>query len=59
MDGNTEFGLLRAYYYCDKYNRVDPYWSGNEPLYPGFAVKGFGQTDNVNLGATKTLSSWR
>ena len=57
MDGNSRFGLLTAYYYFDKYNRTDPYWSGNEPLYPGFAVKGFGHTDNINLGDTKTFSS--
>ncbi|MGA8072409.1 MAG: carboxypeptidase-like regulatory domain-containing protein, partial [Candidatus Acidiferrales bacterium] len=57
VDGNSRFGLLTAYYYFDKYNRTDPYWSGNEPLYPGFAVKGFGHTDNINLGDTKTFSS--
>ncbi len=57
VDGNSPFGLLTAYYYFDKYDRTDPYWSGNEPLYPGFQVKGFGHTDNVNLGDTKTFSS--
>jgi hypothetical protein len=57
IDGNSGIGLLTAYYYFDKYNRTDPYWLGNEPLYPGFAVKGFGHTDNVNLGDTKTFSS--
>jgi hypothetical protein len=57
VDGNSRFGLLTAYYYFDKYNRVDPYWSGNAPLYPGFSVNGVGQSDNVNLGDTKTFSS--
>jgi hypothetical protein len=57
LDGNSRFGLLTAYYYFDKYNRVDPYWSGNAPLYPGFAVNGRGESDNINLGDTKTFSS--
>jgi len=57
LDGNTGFGLLSAYYYFDRFDRVDPYWSGNAPLYPGFAVDGKGQTHNINLGMTKTLSS--
>jgi carboxypeptidase family protein len=57
VDGNTQFGLLTAYYYWDKYDRVDPYWPGNAPVYPGFNVDGKGQTHNVNLGDTKTLSS--
>jgi hypothetical protein len=57
LDGNSRFGLLTAYYYFDRYNRIDPYWSGNAPLYPGFSVDGHGQTHNVNLGDTKTLSS--
>ncbi|HXW18686.1 MAG TPA: TonB-dependent receptor, partial [Candidatus Acidoferrales bacterium] len=56
-DGNSRFGLLSAYYYFDRYNRIDPYWSGNAPLYPGFSVDGVGQTHNVNLGDTKTFSS--
>lgn len=54
VDGNTEFGLLTAYYYFDKYNRIDPYWPGNAPLYPGFEVDGHGQTDTVDLGDTKS-----
>jgi hypothetical protein len=57
VDANSAFGLLTAYYYWDRYNRIDPYWPGNAPLYPGFAVDGKGQTHNVNLGDTKTLSS--
>jgi hypothetical protein len=56
-DANTHFGLLSAYYYFDRYNRVDPYWPGNAPVYPGFQVDGKGQTHNVNLGDTKTFSS--
>ncbi len=57
LDGSSRFGLLTAYYYFDTYNRTDPYWSGNAPLYPGFSVNGVGQTHNVNLGDTKTFSS--
>jgi hypothetical protein len=57
LDGNSRFGLLTAYYYFDRFDRADPYWSGNAPLYPGFAIDGKGQTHNINLGVTKTLSS--
>jgi Carboxypeptidase regulatory-like domain len=57
LDANSPFGLLTAYYYFDRFDRIDPYWSGNAPLYPGFAVDGKGQTHNINLGSTKTLSS--
>jgi hypothetical protein len=57
LDGNSRFGLLTAYYYLDHYDRIDPYWPGNAPLYPGFAISGRGRTHNINLGATKTLSS--
>ena len=56
-DANTGFGLLTAYYYFDRFNRVDPYWPGNAPVYPGFSVDGKGQTHNINLGDTKTFSS--
>jgi hypothetical protein len=56
LDANTGAGLVTAYYYFDKYDRVDPYWSGNAPLYPGFAVDGNGVTQNINIGVTKTLS---
>jgi hypothetical protein len=57
VDANSGFGLLSGYYYFDRYDRIDPYWSGNAPLYPGFAVDGKGQTHNINLGMTKTLSA--
>lgn len=57
LDGNSHLGLLSAYYYLDRYNRTDPYWPGNAPLYPGFAINGRGRTHNINLGMTKTLSS--
>jgi Carboxypeptidase regulatory-like domain len=57
IDANTSFGLLSGYYYFDRFNRTDPYWPGNEPLYPGFAVTSKGQTHNVTLGATKTFNS--
>jgi hypothetical protein len=56
-DANTDFGLLTAYYYFDRFNRIDPYWPGNAPVYPGFSVDGKGQTHNINLGDTKTFSS--
>jgi len=58
IDANTgALGLATAYYYFDRYNRIDPYWSGNAPLYPGFSVDGNGQTHNINLGSVKTLSA--
>jgi len=57
VDGNSHFGLLSAYYYSDKYDRIDPYWASNAPLYPGFSVSGKGHTHNINLGDTKTFSS--
>jgi hypothetical protein len=58
VDANTGFaGLLSAYYYFDRYNRIDPYWSGNAPLYPGFAIDGKGQTHNINLGSSKTFGA--
>ena len=58
IDANTgALGLVTAYYYFDRYNRIDPYWSGNAPLYPGFSVDGKGQTHNINLGSVKTLSA--
>lgn len=56
VDANSRFGLLTGYYYFDRFDRIDPYWSGNAPLYPGFAIDGKGQTHNINLGDTKTLS---
>jgi Carboxypeptidase regulatory-like domain/TonB dependent receptor len=56
-DANTSWGLLTGYYYFDRYNRIDPYWASNAPLYPGFSVDGTGQTHNINLGDTKTFSS--
>jgi hypothetical protein len=56
LDANSPFGLLTAYYYFDRFDRIDPYWAGNAPLYPGFAIDGKGQTHNINLGDTKTLS---
>src|SRR3984893_1511664 len=57
VEGKSHFGLLSAYYYFDRYDRIDPYWPGNAPVYPGFAIDGKGQTHSINLGATKTLSS--
>lgn len=57
LDANTGAGLLSGYYYFDRYNRIDPYWASNAPLYPGFSVDGKGQTHNINLGDTKTIGS--
>lgn len=57
VDANTGLGLLTAYYYFDRFNRVDPYWPGNAPLYPGFSIDGKGQTHDVTLGDTKTFSA--
>src|SRR5277367_1911366 len=56
LDANSHVGLLSAYYYFDRYNLINPYWSGNAPLYPGFAVDGKGQTHNINIGDTKAIS---
>jgi Carboxypeptidase regulatory-like domain len=57
VDANTGFGLLSGYYYFDHFNRIDPYWQSNAPLYPGFSVDSNGQTNNINLGDTKTFGS--
>jgi len=57
VDGNSRFGLLTAYYYFDRFDRIDPYWPSNFPLYPGFAVGSKGQTHTIQLSDVKTLSS--
>lgn len=57
LDANTGLGLLTGYYYFDRFDRIDPYWQGNAPLYPGFGVDSRGQTHNINLGDTKTFGS--
>lgn len=57
LDANTGFGLLSGYYYFDKYTLDSPYSSANQPMYPGFDVTGKGDTNNVNLGDTKTFGS--
>jgi hypothetical protein len=58
VDANSGFaGLLTAYYYFDRYNRIDPYWPGNSPVYPGFSIDGKGQTHNVTLGSTKSFGA--
>jgi hypothetical protein len=56
-DINSSFGLLTAYYYFDRYNRDDPYWAGNAPIYPGFDVAGKGQTHFIDLGDTKSFGA--
>jgi len=57
VDANTGFGLLSGYYYFDRYDRIDPYWASNAPLYPGFSADGKGQTHNINIGDTKNFGS--
>jgi hypothetical protein len=57
LDANSSIGLLTAYYYFDRFNRVDPYWPGNAPLYPGFSVDGKGQTHDITLADTKTVGA--
>jgi hypothetical protein len=57
LDANTGFGLLTGYYYFDRYNRIDPYWSANATLYPGFSVNGKGQTHTIALGDTKNFGA--
>src|SRR5271165_4678427 len=57
LDANTGFGLLSGYYYFDRYDRVDPYWASNAPLYPGFSADGKGQTHTIDLGDTKTFGA--
>src|SRR5215469_1053427 len=57
VDDNSRFGLLSAYFYWDKFNRIDPYWASPNPLYPGFGIQSKGQTYVVNLGDTKTFGS--
>jgi Carboxypeptidase regulatory-like domain len=57
LDANSSFGLLSGYYYFDRYDRVDPYWASNAPLYPGFSADGKGQTHTIDLGDTKTFGS--
>lgn len=57
MDANTRYGLLFGYYYFDRYDRVDPYWASNAPLYPGFSADNKGQTHTIDLGDTKTFGS--
>jgi hypothetical protein len=57
LDANSNVGLLSGYYYFDRYDRVDPYWASNAPLYPGFSADGKGQTHTIDLGDTKTFGS--
>jgi hypothetical protein len=57
VDYNSPYGLLTAYYYFDKYDRIDPYWPSTATLYPGFSVDGHGATNTVDLGDTKTFTS--
>jgi hypothetical protein len=57
VDDNSRWGLLSAYYYFDKFDRIDPYWASPNPTYPGFGIESKGQAHVVNLGDTKTFGS--
>lgn len=57
VDGNSRFGLISGYYFFDRFDRSDPYWPSNFPLYPGFAAGSKGQTHTIQIGDVKTLSS--
>jgi hypothetical protein len=57
VDANTGYGNLFGYYYFDRYDRVDPYWASNAPLYPGFSADNKGQTHTIDLGDTKTIGA--
>jgi hypothetical protein len=57
VDDNSRWGLLSAYFYWDKFDRIDPYWASPNPTYPGFSIESKGQTYVVNLGDTKTFGS--
>jgi len=57
VDANSRFGLLSAYYYYDKFDRIDPYWAAPGPLYPGFSIDSKGRTHSISLGDTKTFGS--
>jgi len=57
VDADSRFGLLSAYYYFDKFDRIDPYWASARPLYPGFGIASKGWTHNISLGDTKTFGS--
>jgi len=58
LDDNLNGGnLLSLYYYFDKFDRVDPYWASNAPLYPGFSVDSNGHTHTIDIGYTKTFST--
>jgi hypothetical protein len=57
VDDNSRWGLLSAYYYYDKFVRIDPYWASPNPTYPGFGIASHGWTHNISLGDTKTFGS--
>ena len=57
LDANAGLGLVSLYYYFDRYNLINSYWASNAPLYPGFDVDGKGQTHNITIGDTKSLSA--
>jgi hypothetical protein len=57
VDANSRFGFLSAYYYFDKFTRIDPYWAAPGPLYPGFSIDSKGHTHSISLGDTKTFGA--
>lgn len=54
VDTNTRYGALFGYYFADKYNEVNPYFSVN---IPGFDADLNGLTQMANFGLTTTFSN--
>jgi Carboxypeptidase regulatory-like domain len=54
VDANTRYGSLFAYYFIDKFDSVNPYWTGNVP---GFNSSNLGTAQMANVGLTTTFNS--
>jgi Carboxypeptidase regulatory-like domain len=54
VDANTRYGSLFGYYFIDKFDSVNPYWTGNVP---GFSSSNLGTAQMANLGLTTTFNS--
>jgi Carboxypeptidase regulatory-like domain len=54
IDANTRYGSLFGYYFFDKFDSINPYWTGNVP---GFNSSSQGTAQMVNLGLTTTINS--
>jgi hypothetical protein len=54
VDANTRYGGLFGYYFFDKYDSINPYYSVNVP---GFDASNEGMTQMANLGLTTTFNS--